>query len=150
HLDTLFHPARYDAPSYWAGWVADDNAWHAAYSICWRLVIATKEVTSKKAAQEYRQKGIIGKAVGRLAGEASRAAQQAAIEAECAFIHDNFGNLFRPVIRNPNWLIWHGGLLVSMARQMYDSRDFTDMPILADALEESGCTNADILGHCRQ
>jgi hypothetical protein len=24
------------------------------------------------------------------------------------------------------------------------------MPILADALEEAGCTNSDILDHCRQ
>jgi hypothetical protein len=47
-------------------------------------------------------------------------------------------------------LTWHDGLLVSMARQMYESRDFTDMPVLADALEEAGCTDADILAHCRQ
>jgi hypothetical protein len=34
-------------------------------------------------------------------------------------------------------------------KSMYDIRDFSDMPILADALEEAGCTNQDILGHCR-
>ena len=32
---------------------------------------------------------------------------------------------------------------------MYDDRDFAAMPILADALEEAGCDNADILAHCR-
>jgi hypothetical protein len=32
---------------------------------------------------------------------------------------------------------------------MYDARDFSDMPVLGDALEESGCTDPDILGHCR-
>jgi len=37
-----------------------------------------------------------------------------------------------------------------MARQMYDSRDFTDMPVMADALEEVGCTNQEMLSHCRQ
>ncbi|HEY7425078.1 MAG TPA: hypothetical protein VH682_12680 [Gemmataceae bacterium] len=36
-----------------------------------------------------------------------------------------------------------------MSRLMYDSRDFTGLPILADALEEAGCTNQDILDHCR-
>jgi hypothetical protein len=36
-----------------------------------------------------------------------------------------------------------------MDQQMYDSRDFTDMPILADALEEAGCTDSNILMHCR-
>ena len=49
----------------------------------------------------------------------------------------------------PSWLRWHDGLLVSIARQMYASRDFLDMPILADALEEAGCTDADVLMHCR-
>jgi hypothetical protein len=32
---------------------------------------------------------------------------------------------------------------------MYDSRDFSDMPVLADALEEAGCRDAEILGHCK-
>ena len=66
------------------------------------------------------------------------------------FLRDIFGPMpFRPITLDPSWLTWHDGLLVSMARQMYDSRDFTDMPVLADALEEAGCTNQDILGHCR-
>jgi hypothetical protein len=60
------------------------------------------------------------------------------------------GNFYRPATIDPVWLTWHDGLLVSMARKMYDSRDFTDMPVLADALEEAGCTNQDILNHCRQ
>jgi hypothetical protein len=65
-------------------------------------------------------------------------------------LRDLLGPLpFHSATLDPTWLVWHGGLLVSMARQMYDSRDFTDMPILADALEEAGCTHADILGHCR-
>jgi hypothetical protein len=62
---------------------------------------------------------------------------------------DIFGNLFCPVTVYPAWLAWHDGLLASMARRMYDSRDFTDMPVLADALEEAGCQDQDILGHCR-
>jgi hypothetical protein len=69
--------------------------------------------------------------------------------AQTALLRDIFGNPFRLVIFDPAWLTWHDGLLVSMARQMYDSRDFSDMPILADALEEAGCSNADILGHLR-
>ena len=64
-------------------------------------------------------------------------------------LFDIFGNPFRPVAVDPGWLIWHDGLLVSMARRMYDSRDFADMPILADALEEAGCTNPAVLSHCR-
>ena len=68
---------------------------------------------------------------------------------QTAFLRCIFGNPFRPVTIDPSWLSWHDGLLVSMARQMYDSRDFSDMPVLADALEEAGCRDQDILGHCR-
>jgi hypothetical protein len=68
---------------------------------------------------------------------------------QCTVFRDIFGNPFRLVSIDPSWFTWHDGLLVSMARQMYDSRDFTDMPILADALEEAGCSNQDILAHCR-
>ncbi len=70
--------------------------------------------------------------------------------AQCRLLRCIFGPLpFHPVTIDPSWLTWHDGLLVSMARQMYESRDFTDMPILADALEEVGCDNPDILAHCR-
>ena len=36
-----------------------------------------------------------------------------------------------------------------LTRQMYESRDFSAMPILADALQDAGCDNDDILSHCR-
>jgi hypothetical protein len=69
---------------------------------------------------------------------------------QARLLRDVLGNPFRPIALDPAWLTWHGGLLVSMAQQMYESRDFTDMPILADALEEAGCTSEEILTHCRQ
>jgi hypothetical protein len=36
-----------------------------------------------------------------------------------------------------------------LARQMYESRDFGTMLILADALQDAGCNSEDILSHCR-
>jgi hypothetical protein len=59
------------------------------------------------------------------------------------------GNPFRPVIIDPAWLAWHDGTVTKIAKAIYDERRFTDLPILADALEEAGCRDADILGHCR-
>jgi hypothetical protein len=32
---------------------------------------------------------------------------------------------------------------------MYGSRDFAPMPILADVLQDAGCSHPDILAHCR-
>ena len=40
--------------------------------------------------------------------------------------------------------------MATMARTIYEQRSFADLPILADALEDAGCHNEDILGHCRQ
>jgi hypothetical protein len=63
-----------------------------------------------------------------------------------AIIRDIFGNPFRPVIADLSWLT---STVAVLARQMYESRDFSPMPILADALQDAGCDNADFLDHCR-
>jgi len=59
---------------------------------------------------------------------------------------DIFGNPFRPVAFDSRW---RTDTTLSLARQMYESRDFSAMPILADALQDAGCDNTDILNHCR-
>jgi hypothetical protein len=61
-------------------------------------------------------------------------------------IYDIFGNPFRPVPYDPSW---RTSAAVSLASQIYESRDFAAMPILADALQDAGCDHADILAHCR-
>jgi hypothetical protein len=65
-------------------------------------------------------------------------------------LHCVFGNPFRPVIVDPGWLDWNGRIIPKLADAIYDERRFDDLPILADALEDAGCDNADILDHCRQ
>jgi hypothetical protein len=57
-----------------------------------------------------------------------------------------FGNPFRPVAFNP---AWRTDTAIALARQMYDSRDFGAMPILADALQDAGCEDEQVLSHCR-
>jgi hypothetical protein len=61
-------------------------------------------------------------------------------------VGNTFGHPFRPVLFSPSW---RTDTAVALARQMYESRDFSAMPILADALQDAGCDHADILGHCR-
>jgi hypothetical protein len=69
---------------------------------------------------------------------------------QCQMLRDVFGNPFRPVALDPAWLTWNQGTIRQMARAIYDEGRFSDLPILADALEEAGCTNNDLLSHCRR
>jgi hypothetical protein len=71
---------------------------------------------------------------------AEEAAQQV------SFLRDIFGNPFRPVTVDPNWLT---STVVALAEGIYAERAFDRMPILVDALQDAGCDNSDILSHCR-
>jgi hypothetical protein len=62
-------------------------------------------------------------------------------------LHEVFGPLpFGHIAFSPEW---RTDTAVLLARQMYDARDLSAMPILADALQDAGCDNDDILTHCR-
>jgi hypothetical protein len=61
-----------------------------------------------------------------------------------------FGNPFRPITLNPAWLAWNDDTVRRIAQAIYDDHAFDRMPILADALEDAGCDNTDMLNHCRQ
>ena len=68
-------------------------------------------------------------------------------------LRDIFGNPFRLVAINPAWFTPTVSVLAAAA---YDERhlpsgtlDDDRIKVLADALEDAGCDNADILAHCR-
>jgi hypothetical protein len=86
----------------------------------------------------------------RAAHDAAAACREITVEDLRTLLREVAGNPFReaPVIR-PEWLTWNGGTIPKMTRLIYDERRFQDMPILADALEEAGCTHAEILSHLR-
>ncbi|WP_232069497.1 hypothetical protein [Gemmata massiliana] len=71
---------------------------------------------------------------------------QSELKVQSNLLHDIFGNPFRPVAFSS---LWRTATAVTLAAQMYDSRDFSAMPILADALQDAGCDSADVLDHCR-
>ncbi len=81
-----------------------------------------------------------------------------------ALLRDIIGNPWRPVTLPKTWVpadrrLYAGGwrdtcdwltpTVLGIARRIYEERDFAAMPILADALEDAGCNNEEILRHCR-
>jgi hypothetical protein len=73
-------------------------------------------------------------------------------------LRDIFGNPFRsaPPI-DPRWLLWSDSIVKHLAEAAYTERELPSghldnarLGVLADALEEAGATDADILGHLRQ
>ncbi len=83
----------------------------------------------------------------RALSERIREEQQAA---QAELLRDLFGNLISPVAMDREWLQWHGGTVRKLALGIYQQRSFDELPILADALEEAGCRNETLLGHCRE
>jgi hypothetical protein len=78
-------------------------------------------------------------------------------EAQADLLRDLFGSLlFRDVRIDPTLLHRNDGTVMKLAKTAYEERhlpegtlDNTRLLILADALEEAGCTDADILAHLR-
>jgi hypothetical protein len=65
------------------------------------------------------------------------------------FVRDIFGNHFRSASIDPAWLKWRDGAICNAARLVYEERAFDRLPVLADALEDAGCSEADLLAHLR-
>jgi hypothetical protein len=61
-------------------------------------------------------------------------------------IRDLFGNPFRPATLDPDW---RTSTVLALARGIYAERAFDRLPILADALQDAGCDNEEMLSHCR-
>jgi hypothetical protein len=87
--------------------------------------------------------------------EGERAAEKLQ-KAQANLIRCVFGNPIRPVVLDRTWLSWNAGTVPKLAKVLYEERslpsctlDNERLTVLADALEEAGCTNADILAHCR-
>jgi hypothetical protein len=79
------------------------------------------------------------------------AVAQAELAALSEVLRDIVGNPFRPPPTiNPGWLRWGGGTVRRLAAAIYTGRHFAELPILADALEDAGCTDPDLLAHCRE
>ncbi|OWK46724.1 hypothetical protein FRUB_00423 [Fimbriiglobus ruber] len=88
--------------------------------------------------------------IARMTRQAVAKKSTAKWEAEAAeqavLLRDIFSHFNRPMLVLP---AWRTSTVLVLAQQMYDSRDFSAMPILADALQDAGCADEAILTHCR-
>jgi hypothetical protein len=108
-----------------AGMVA--AAWQALALPAWRAVRADRESARRAWAEGLA---------------AERAAQ-------CGLLRDLLGGPARPARLDRSWLAWGGGAVRQLAEAIYGEGRFEDLPVLADALEDAGCADAEILGHLR-
>src|SRR5207342_901929 len=76
----------------------------------------------------------------------ARAAVEAEREAQVVMLRCVFGLAAQATAFLP---AWRTDTVVSLAQQMYESREFSAMPILADALQDAGCNSDHALSHCR-
>jgi len=126
--------------------LGEANAIHAAKDCVWddAFVAAARACAGSRAAAAYPQCQTPDTPTQYPPDKWEKIAEEK--RPQILLIRDIFGNPFRPVIFSPEW---RTGTVLSLARTMYDSRDFSAMPILADALQDAGCDNDDILAHCR-
>lgn len=80
---------------------------------------------------------------------ARAAGQRTEPKAQRKLLADLFGNPFRPASFNSEWRTWQGSTVVKLTQVIYNECRFEGLPVVADALEEAGCTSAAMLGHCR-
>ena len=65
-------------------------------------------------------------------------------------LRDIIGNPCQPLPEiDSAWLLWDSGSVRRLAETIYETGRFEDLPVLADALEDAGCTAAELLGHLR-
>jgi hypothetical protein len=135
---------------------------------------AVEELTRQQEDAEYHVRVAAAGAASRsLAIAAATAAEYGAAQAASAAFHaatvfgqnaaagpatehaaqaDLMRDLFRPfgTPRVPDAVLrWNTAAVPGLAQAIYDERAFDRLPILADALEDAGCDNADLLGHLR-
>jgi hypothetical protein len=94
---------------------------------------------------------------GASAGAGPRLGGRERLSREADLLRDVVGSPLplQPAVVDPAVLSWNGGVVRRLARAAYDDRlpsgllDNARLAVLGDALEEAGCTDAELLGHLR-
>ncbi len=142
------------------------RAWHEAPSDQWYPPARLSEPTAedrRKAAYEGARKAAESARMAVVQGPGRpgliRYGRTTSSEqrGQAALLRDVFGNPFGPPPAvDPAWLAWNGGTVRQLAEAAYEQRpaaegllDHARLALLADALEDAGCAEPDLLGHLR-
>jgi hypothetical protein len=148
----LKHEELYDAfnAATAASNVADNGGGWAGSAAAFAVKVAADHVLRLDSLSEF-----VAEAVGCRLGEAwDPTSWRAACQIQCSLLRDLLGPLsFRSLPSVPaSVLSWNDGCVVKLATAIYEGRECTQewMGVLADALEDAGMTDQEVLRHCRQ
>jgi hypothetical protein len=113
---------------------------HPAWAVCWAPGEDARAMTERALAW----------VVGQVSGGAGWPGAREEEEAQADLLRELVSPQMRRVEIDPLVRAWNDGTVVRLARSIYEERAFEQMPILGDALEEAGCTDGELLDHCRQ
>jgi hypothetical protein len=111
------------------------------------FAMTAAQIASKVASQGYYKRVMadLMRVVGASTCPRSTSRKRAAHAIRILFL-EHFGDIQRPVALEPSW---RTEAVMGLASGIYAERAFDHMPILGDALEDAGCTTAEILDHLR-
>jgi hypothetical protein len=155
----LFH-APYGAAAWWAAHAAyeathaDLRAGRGGNLLFDRRAWGEAAWVAHCAAEAIAAEAAYGTAAGGVPTEIAEFARAAARSPEgrcqAGLLRCVFGDPFLPVpALGLDLLAWNGAAVERCGESIYRGRRFDDLPVLADCLEEAGCTDAALLGHLR-
>jgi len=131
------------------------SAYHTAWATAAEVVAASGyTVRAARAAQVgyNRPAGLFPIGAAQLTAACKTAEKQACQAeriAQCALLRDIFHGACPPAHFSSHWWTWEDGTVTKIARSIYDEGRWGEVQVLADALEEAGCDDQQILGHLR-
>jgi hypothetical protein len=83
-------------------------------------------------------------------GKRSPAAHRKERLHQADLLREIVGNPFRPLRLEPGWLTANDNAVRNLATAIDEEGAFDRLPLLGDALEDAGCAEPALLGHCRR
>ena len=125
---------------------AEGSAWEAALATSPAAAIAVGREPARRASMVAVQGGASPSARADARDAAYSQARLAELHAQCHLLRDIIGNPFRPVAVDS---AWRTPLVSQMGQALYSDQFSDESGVLADALEEAGCTDPALLSHLR-